>query len=90
VPPNTSGKEMKVETHVTLEFNTEQFIITFPGKSEGRYFWSAIQDFAEDGKIALVFIQKKRFIFIPKHALPETAWFELRSLISNRTKAALC
>jgi hypothetical protein len=88
VPPNTPGKGMKAEIHVTLEFNAEQFISAIPGRSEGRFFWSAVQDFAEDVKIALIFIHKKRFIFIPKPALPEAAWSELRVLITNRTKAA--
>jgi len=66
-----------------LEVTPEQVISAIPNRSEGRFFWSAIQDYAEDDKIALLFIQKKKFLFIPKHALPDAAWRELKANITN-------
>ena len=46
---------------VTLQFDNEQLISAIPGKSEGRFFWTAILDFAEDDHLALIFIRKKNF-----------------------------
>ena len=88
VPPNIKGSKMKAEIPVVLEFNDEQVINGIPGRSEGRFFWTAIPDFAEDDELALIFIQKKNFLFIPKRALPETAWAELRRLVATNVKAS--
>lgn len=89
LPVGIKGKTTKAEIPVNLEFNNEQLISVLPGKSEGRFYWPAIVDFAEDERIALVFVNnKKKFLLIPKRALPAEAWDELRSLMANRTEAA--
>jgi hypothetical protein len=88
IPANTPGKPMKIGIPVTLDFNDEQLISTIPGRSEGRFFWSAILDFAEDEKVALLFIQKKKFLFVPKTALPETGWAELRAHVQSKVKVS--
>lgn len=69
---------------VSLQFNDEQVISSIPGKSEGRFFWNAILDFAEDERIALLFIRKKQFLYIPKTALPEEAWAQIRALAPRK------
>ena len=69
---------------VTLQFDNEQLISAIPGKSEGRFFWTALVDYAEDDRLTMLFIRKKRFLYIPKHALPESAWAQIRELATNR------
>jgi len=67
---------------VTLEFTADQVISAIPEKSEGRFFWSAIQDFAQDDRITLIYVQQKRFIFVPTHAVPDTEWARVRAKLS--------
>ena len=70
---------------VTLQFDNEQLISAIPGKSEGRFFWTALVDYAEDDRLAMLFIRKKHFLYVPKYALPETAWAQIRELAATRS-----
>jgi hypothetical protein len=88
VPVDLKGKAKDMEIPASLEFNDEQVISAIPGRSEGRFYWPAIVDFAEDEKIALLFVHKKRFLFIPKRAMPTEVWDEFRDLLANKKKAA--
>lgn len=74
VPKALEGKP------VTLQFDDEQIISTIPGRSEGRFFWSAILDFIEDDRLALLYVREKLFLYIPKAALPDSAWQRMREL----------
>jgi hypothetical protein len=87
VPVDVKGKAKSIEIPVSLEFNDEQVISAIPGKSEGRFYWPAILDFAEDEKMALLFVHKKRFLFIPKRAMSTDAWNEFRGLLTDKMKA---
>jgi len=69
---------------VTLQFNDELLISTIPGKSEGRFFWTGLIDFAEDDRLALLYIRKKQFLYVPKSALPEEAWVRVRALAPRK------
>lgn len=81
--PDGAGRSIRTELAVALEFNEEQVISVIPGRSEGRFFWKAIVDFLEDERVALLFVGKKVFLFLPKEALPEVAWSEIRSLVAS-------
>jgi YcxB-like protein len=82
--PENVRKSIRTDIPVEIEWNNEQLISCLPGRSEGRFFWSAICDFAENEKLALIFVKKKQFIFVPKSALPESAWADLRSRLANK------
>jgi hypothetical protein len=82
--PENVPKSVKSEISVELEMTEEQIISILPGTSEGRFYWSSILDFAEDDRIALVFVKKKVFIFIPRSALPAQGWDELRYHLTKR------
>ena len=69
---------------VSLQFDDEQIVSAIPGKSEGRFYWNAILDFAENDQIAMLFIRKKHFLYIPKNALPEEAWAQIRALAPRK------
>ena len=86
VPVGMKGKAKSVEIPASFEFNEEQVISAIPGKSEGRFFWPVILDFIEDDKIALLFVHKKRFLFIPKRAMPTEVWDELRKVSATKMK----
>lgn len=88
--PENLAKSTKSEISVKLEMTEEQLISILPGRSEGRFYWSAILDFAEDDRIALVFVKKKAFIFIPRSALPAEGWTELGCHLTKRKGPALC
>ncbi len=72
VPASLRGKP------VTFQFDDTQLISTVPGRSEGRFFWSAVLDLAEDSQLALLFVREKNFLFIPKTALTAEAWDRVR------------
>lgn len=61
-------------------FDEEQFGSELPGRSEAKVYWSALFDYAEDAKIALLFVGKNRFVFVPKRAMGEDEWERVRVL----------
>ncbi len=71
VPTSLRGKP------VTLQFDETQLISAIPGRSEGRFFWTAVLDFVEDKQLALIFVREKYFLFIPKSALAESVWDQI-------------
>jgi len=81
--PDSIKKSMRSEIPVELEINDEQLISILPGRSEGRFFWSALVDFAEDERLALVFIKRRMFLFIPRRAMDDAGWIQLRSHFAN-------
>jgi len=72
------------EEGIALAFNQEYFVSGLPGRSEGRFLWPALYDFAENDRIALLYTSKKFFIVIPKHAMPHASWDVFRSLVPTR------
>ena len=64
---------------VTFQFDGEQLISARPGVSDGRFYWTAIEDFAEDDRMALIYPRPKLFVIVPKRAMPEEAWQRLRA-----------
>jgi len=69
---------------VSLQFDDTILVSAIPGKSEGRFYWNSLLDYAEDERIAMLFIRKKLFLYIPKAALPEEAWAQIRSLAPRK------
>ncbi|WP_263367603.1 YcxB family protein [Edaphobacter bradus] len=69
---------------IAVAFDKEYFVSGLPGRSETRFLWPAIYDFAENERIALVYLSRRSFIVIPKHAMPEESWREFRSFIPQR------
>jgi hypothetical protein len=67
-----------------LTVNDEQVISAIPDRSEGRFYWRAIQDHAENKNGMILFVQKKRFLVVPHHALNEAQSAELRALIAAK------
>jgi hypothetical protein len=83
LPPRTR-KARKAMVAVELEFDETQVISRLPGRNEGRFFWPAIVDYAEDEKLALIFVAPKRFLFVPRRAMPDEAWVQLRGYVAAR------
>ena len=67
-----------------LTADEAQLISAIPGRSEGRFFWAAIEDYAEDDRMALLFIRRKLFLMVPRRALNEAQWGELRALVTRK------
>jgi hypothetical protein len=81
---------LEVENKIAFSFDEEGVTSTVIGRSEGRFFWNAINDYVEDDAIALIFIGKKRFLYIPKRALDEEDWQDLRTAIRDLAPGASC
>ena len=69
---------------IQLQFDEEQVISSRPGESEGRFFWNAFEDYVEDEKLALLYVRRKLFLFIPRRAMPEDEWQRFRALALPR------
>jgi len=86
--PESVPKSTKTSIAVEFEMTEDQVISVLPGRSEGRFFWTALFDLAEDDKLTLLFIKKRQFLFIPLRALDEAGWNLLRSkFASSRAKS---
>ena len=69
---------------VTFQFDEQQLISARPGSSEGRFQWNAIEDYAEDERLAILYVQRKLFLFVPKRAMDEAEWERLRAIAAER------
>ena len=77
--PDSSPRSTRTTIPVGLEMTPDQLISSLPGRSEARFLWPALVDFVEDEKVALVFIKKKFFLFVPRDAMDEAGWTQLRA-----------
>lgn len=73
--PEGSGKAVQA----SFAYNEEGIVSALPGRSEGRFFWNAIVDYAEDDHMVLLYLKKKLFLYVPKSAMSDAEWTELRS-----------
>lgn len=69
---------------VRLTANEEQVIFTVPGRAEGRYFWKAIEDHAEDKNSLILIVSRTRYLIVPRHALNEAQLVQMRTLIATK------
>ena len=65
-----------------FEWNGEEIISRVPGLSEGRIQPAALKGFAEDERVALIYVAKNRFLVLPKRMMLESDWAELRHWLS--------
>lgn len=64
-------------------------VSAIPGTAEFRYFWTAFQDFAGNKNGILLFVNKRRFLMMPRYAFTEIQWAEFRNLVTEKTKTKL-
>jgi YcxB-like protein len=70
---------------VNFSFGEEGVLSAIPGRSEGKFFWNSIVNYAENDKLALLYVKKKLFLYIPKRAMPEDEWQQLRAYVHAKT-----
>ena len=73
----------KVIPTITAVIDEECVRSEIPGVSEGKFFWSAIIDFAQDEKVTLLYIRKKAFLFFPPFVLSPDQRAELNDLVAR-------
>lgn len=73
---------------VYMEMDEEKITSGIPGSSEGKFFWSAITDFAEDQHIALLVISNRMFLMIPKNKLSGESWSAVKTVIARHVLGA--
>src|ERR1019366_3065126 len=66
-----------------ISFDQEGIRVTESGRSESHYSWDGILEFAEDGEMALILVQKQIYFPIPTRAMAAARWAELRTLMST-------
>jgi hypothetical protein len=76
---------------VSFSADDELIVSAIPDRSEGRFQWSAVDHFAQDEKITLIYVGKKRFLFLPTPAFSPEQRAELNDLIARHgVKAFIC
>jgi len=76
----------RTDRTVSIDIDNDRIISAIPGVSEGKFFWNAILDFAQDERITLLYVAKNRFLFVPTQAFSDAERDELRGLISRNLK----
>jgi len=79
----------RTERTSTLEINEESVLSSIPGVSEGKFFWKALTDFAQDERITLLYITKTRFLFFPTSAMTGLQRDELKALVARHLAKGL-
>ena len=74
---------------IELELTDEALISRLPGKSEGKFYPSSIVKFAEDERVVLIYVTKRLFLYIPKRAMPDVDWVQVRNWISSKAGVQL-
>jgi hypothetical protein len=77
------SQQLNKDRIVSIEINDECVLSAIPGVSEGKFFWSAIQNFAQDEKVTLLYVAEKKFLYIPTNAFSPTERTELNELVSR-------
>ncbi|HEY3990001.1 MAG TPA: YcxB family protein [Acidobacteriaceae bacterium] len=72
---------------VRLSVDNEQVAVSNSAKSETRHPWSAIEKYAED-EHGGVLVAGKQLLAIPRRALTEAQWVELRALAAAKVGRA--
>jgi hypothetical protein len=68
---------------ITLEVDDQSIRSEIPGVSEGKFFWNAIAGFAQNEKITLLYVARKKFLFFPTNALTLDQRAELNDLVAR-------
>jgi len=76
-PPTAKDK------NVSIDIDDERIVSAIPGLSEGKFFWNAILEFAQDRNVTLLYLAKSRFLFFPTHAMTAEQQLELHDLIAR-------
>jgi hypothetical protein len=68
---------------VTLEIDDDGIRSESPGVSEGKFFWNAIAGFAQNERITLLYVARKKFLFFPTNVLTPAQRAELDDLVAR-------
>jgi hypothetical protein len=66
-----------------IDIDDERIISTVPGTGEGKYFWTAILEFAQDEKVTLLYPRKNMFLLVPTQAMSPAQRAELNDLVAR-------
>ena len=74
---------LRTDRTSSIDLDDERVVSAIPGVSEGKFFWSAIIDFAQNDKVTLLYVRKKAFLFFPTSALSTENRAELDDLVAR-------
>jgi len=72
---------LAVDATVSLDFNDQTICFTIPSRTEVSYPWTSFTDYSEDSIVGTLFVGKAAFHTIPKRAMDEAGWSELRQYV---------
>lgn len=71
---------------IFFEFDEDSVRFTMPGRADVAYSWDSFTDYFENDLVAVLFVQKAAFHTIPKRAMNENGWAELRQLVKTKVR----
>jgi hypothetical protein len=69
--------------NLSIDIDDDRIICMNPGRSESKFTWNSIKSFAQDGKIAMLYISEDRFLFFPTSGFSPAERRELQSLVER-------
>jgi hypothetical protein len=68
---------------LSLDLDDERIICENPGSSESKFLWSAINAFAQNDRVTMLYLDKARFLFFPTSAMTPAQRAELSDLVAR-------
>ena len=68
---------------ISIDIDDDCIFSSLPGVCEGKYFWNAIEAFAQDDKITLLYTAENRFLYFPTCVLSPEQRTELNDLVTR-------
>ena len=78
-----SSPHGKTDRQLTIDIDDERIIVEAPGLSETKVFWQAIDRFAQNEKVTMLYIAEMRFIYFPTRSLSDAQRTELNDLVAR-------
>lgn len=83
--PHKMSKAVAGKT-IRFHFDEETFGAGIPGETEVKSHWNVIKGYQEDEKVALLLLGEEKLFTLPRRALSEAQWVQLRAVIAGKLR----
>jgi len=73
----------RTDRQLTIDIDDERIIAETPGFSETKILWQAIDRFAQNEKVTMLYTAEMRFIYLPTRSLSDAQRAELNDLVTR-------
>jgi hypothetical protein len=83
--PHKMSKAVAGKT-IRFHFDEETFGAGIPGETEVKSHWNVVKGYQEDEKVALLLLGEEKLFTLPRRALNEAQWVQLRAVIAAKLR----